>query len=105
MITGNDFKPDDMDANKSKYQTLKYATVHLSRLFGVDDDRVYASGFNDYTNWNLDTVDEYNVNNAWVSPAQANTKANSSFTGITTFMNHVICFKENFMHEIYNNKI
>ena len=40
---------------------IKYAAVHLSRLFGVDEDRVYASGYNDYTNWNLDTVDEYNV--------------------------------------------
>ena len=29
---------------------IKYAAVHLSRLFGVDDDRVYASGYNDYTN-------------------------------------------------------
>ena len=83
---------------------LKYATVHLSRVFGVDDDRVYASGYNDYMNWNLDTVDEYNESNSWCSPAQSNTKANSSFTGITTFQNHVICFKQNFMHEIYNNK-
>ena len=83
---------------------LKYATVHLSRVFGVDDDRVYASGYNDYMNWNLDTVDEYNESNSWCSPAQSNTKTNSSFTGITTFQNHVICFKQNFMHEIYNNK-
>ncbi len=84
--------------------TLKYATVHLSRVFGVDDSRVYASGFNDYANWNLDTADEYNESNAWCSPAQANVKADSEFTGITTFQNHVICFKRNFMHEIYNTK-
>jgi hypothetical protein len=84
--------------------TLKYATVHLSRVFGVDDDRVYASGFNDYANWNLDTADEYNESNAWCSPAQANVKADSNFTGITTYQNHVVCFKRNFMHEIYNTK-
>lgn len=84
--------------------TLKYATVHLSRVFGVDDDRVYASGFNDYSNWNLDTADEYNESNAWCSPAQANVKADSKFTGITTYQNHVVCFKRNFMHEIYNTK-
>lgn len=84
--------------------TLKYATVHLSRVFGVDDDRVYASGFNDYANWNLDTADEYNESNAWCSPAQANVKADSKFTGITTYQNHVVCFKRNFMHEIYNTK-
>lgn len=83
---------------------LNYATVHLSRVFGVDDDRVYASGFNDYTNWNLDTVDEYNESNAWCSPSQSNTKAGGKFTGITAFQNHVICFKQDFMHEIYNTK-
>lgn len=83
---------------------IKYATVHLSRVFGVDDDRVYASGYNDYTNWNLDTVDEYNEANSWCSPSQSNTKAGGNFTGITTFDSHVICFKRDFMHEIYNTK-
>jgi hypothetical protein len=83
---------------------IKYATVHLSRVFGVDDDRVYASGYNDYTNWNLDTIDEYNESNSWCSPSQSNTKAGGSFTGITTYQNHVICFKRDFMHEIYNTK-
>ena len=84
--------------------SLKYATVHLSRVFGVDDDRVYASGYNDYANWNLDTVDEYNEANAWCSPSQSNSKAGGSFTGITTFQGHVVCFKRDFMHEIYNTK-
>lgn len=83
---------------------IKYAAVHLSRLFGVDDDRVYASGYNDYTNWNLDTVDEYNESNAWCSPAQSNTKAGGAFTAITVFDGHVVCFKRDFMHEIYNTK-
>ena len=83
---------------------IKYATVHLSRLFGVSDDRVYASGFNDYANWNLDTIDEYNESNSWCSSSQSNTKAGGDFTGITTFQNHVICFKRDFMHEIYNTK-
>lgn len=83
---------------------IKYAAVHLSRLFGVDNDRVYASGYNDYANWNLDTVDEYNESNAWCSPAQSNTKAGGSFTGITNFQGHVVCFKRDYMHEIYNTK-
>ncbi len=85
------------------FPPLKYATVHLSRLFGVSDDRVYASGFNDYSNWKLDSS-EYNEANAWCSPTQSNTKAGGSFTGITTFQNHVVCFKRDFMHEIYNTK-
>ena len=103
---------DESDSEKSGWKVsipptmpnIKYATVHLSRVFGVDDDRVYASGYNDYTNWNLDTIDEYNEANAWCSPSQSNTKAGGNFTGITTFQNHIICFKHDFMHEIYNTK-
>lgn len=83
---------------------IQYACVHLSRVFGVDNDRIYASGYNDYANWNLDTADETLANNAWCSPAQSNTKANGDFTGITVFQNHIICFKHDFMHELYNNK-
>ena len=103
---------DDVDNENSGWKIsipptmpdIKYATVHLSRLFGVSDDRVYASGFNDYTNWNVDTIDEYNESNSWSSTSQSNTKAGGDFTGITTFQNHVICFKRDFMHEIYNTK-
>jgi hypothetical protein len=83
---------------------IKYATVHLSRLFGVDDTRIYASGYNDYTNWVLDDVDGYNESNAWCSPAQSNTKAGGEFTGITNFQGHIVCFKRDYMHEIYNTK-
>ncbi len=103
---------DTSDSSKSGWKVsvpptmpnIKYAAVHLSRLFGVDDDRVYASGFNNYANWNLDTVDEYNESNAWCSPAQSNTKAGGKFTGIANFQGHIVCFKRDFMHEIYNTK-
>lgn len=83
---------------------IKYATVHLSRLFGVSDDSVYASGFNDYTNWNLDSIGTYDESNAWCSKAQSNTKADGDFTGIINFQGHVVCFKRDFMHEIYSTK-
>ena len=95
---------DSLVGNGNEMPNIKYATVHLSRVFGLDDGRVYASGFNDYANWNLDTAEEYNESNAWCSPAQANVRADSTFTGITTYQNHVVCFKRNFMHEIYNTK-
>lgn len=103
---------DEVDSENSGWKIslpptmpdIKYATVHVSRLFGLSDDCVYASGFNDYTNWSLDTIDEYNESNAWQSKAQSNTKADGNFTGITTFQGHVICFKRDFMHEIYNTK-
>ena len=97
-----DFTPDPMP--DSMTPNIKYATVYLSRVFGVSDDSVYASGFNDYTNWNLDTIDEYNENNAWMSKTQSNTKADGNFTGITNFQGHIVCFKRDYMHEIYNTK-
>lgn len=86
------------------FPNIKYATVHNSRLFGVDNDKIYASGFNDYTNWTLDTMDSSEESNAWVSTAQSDVRASGDFVGITAFQNHVICFKKDYMHEIYNNK-
>jgi hypothetical protein len=86
------------------HPNLKYVTVHLSRLFGVDEGRVYASAFNNYSDFDIDTTAESNESNAWISATGANTKAGGEFTGITTFQNHVICFKKDFMHEIYNTK-
>ena len=103
---------DTSDSTKSGWKistppsvpNIEYAAVHMSRVFGVGKGRVYASGYNDYTNWNLDTSDEYNESNAWCSPSQSNTKADGDFTGITSFQGHVVCFKRDFMHEIYNTK-
>ena len=88
----------------STFPDIKYATVFLSRLFGVDDTRIYASGFNDYAFWDLDTADEAGENNAWASPAQSNTRADGAFTGITTYAGHVMAFKRDYTHELYNNK-
>ena len=98
------FAPANLNAGLVQVPAIKRAAVHLSRVFGVDDDRIYASGFNDYSKWELDTIDDISASNAWVSPAQSNVKANGSFTAITAFQNHVVCFKRDFVHEIYNNK-
>jgi len=98
------FTPANLSAGISQVPDIEYAAVHLSRLFGAGGGRVYASAFNDYTNWALDTVLEQNEASAWVSPAQANTKADGEFTGITAFGNHIVCFKRDYTHEIYNNK-
>ncbi len=83
---------------------LNYVTTHLSRVFGVDDYNIYASGFNDFTDWDLDTAEEYNPSNAWMSALQANTKSSGKITGLYSFQNHIIVFKEDYMHEITNNK-
>lgn len=86
------------------YPMLKYGTVYASRLFGVDDNLVYASAYNDYADWELDTADDINDGNAWVSMSQSNTKADGTFTAITTYDNHVVAFKKDFMQLVYNNK-
>ena len=102
----------NMDSDDGTIVTppIKYATVHLSRVFGVSDDCVFASKFNDYTDWMLDTSgdgyddDGYDEKNAWMSQTQSNTKADGNFTGIANFQGHIVCFKRDFMHEIYNTK-
>ena len=86
------------------FPDLKYVTVYASRLFGVDDDRVYVSGYNDYANWQLDNIDDYKETNAWVTVSQASVETSSNFTGITTYGGHVVCFKRNYQQEIYNTK-
>ena len=88
----------------SAYPGLKYASVYGSRVFGVDDNLVYASSYNDYADWNLDTADETNDANAWVSMSQSNVKADGTFTAITTYDNHIVLFKSDFMQLVYNNK-
>ena len=103
------FELYDMDDSNNNIVTppIKYATVHLSRVFGVDDNCVYASKFNDYTNWVFDSPDYdegYSESNAWMSQTQSNTKADGNFTGIINYQGHVVCFKRDYMHEIYNTK-
>lgn len=86
------------------YPSIKYATVYGSRLFGVDDNLVYASSYNDYANWDLDTADDVSDAHAWVSMSQSNAKADGAFTGIWTYDNHVVLFKKDFTQLVYNNK-
>ena len=86
------------------YPNIKLAAVQDSRLFGVDDARIYASGANDYANWDLDTATDYSSAHAWCSPTQADSRADGSFTAITSYGGHIVAFKEDFTHELYNNK-
>ena len=99
-----EFTVSAIDADINHTPDLKHACVYLSRVFGVDDARIYASAFNDYTNWNLDTADEESSGNAWVSTAQSNVKADNDFMGVIVYGGTVVAFKRDFMHEIYNNK-
>lgn len=83
---------------------LKYSCTAHGRLFGVDKNKVYASSFNDYTNWELDSMDDIQDSHAWTSTSQANTAAGGDFTGIVAYQNHVVCFKQDFCHEITGTK-
>lgn len=100
-VTGNNFTLTSF-ASGTPY--IKYPVVYLSRLFGVDDSKVYASEFNNYAGWDLDTADEYLESNAWVTASQSNVKADGVFTAIAVYDGHVYCFKDDFMHQITNTK-
>lgn len=83
---------------------IEHATVHQSRLFSVGNNRVYASGYNDYADYTLDTSDEINESHAWMSTSQSNPNAAGEFTAIATYGNHVLLFREKFLQEVYGNK-
>lgn len=86
------------------FPDMDHGTVYLARLFGVSGGKIYASGYNNYANWAFDIGDEHNDYSPWCSATGANTKAGGEFTAITSYQNHVIAFKKDFMHEIYNTK-
>ncbi len=86
---------------------LKQVVVMNGRVFGVLDGKFYASKWNNYAGWNLpapDTLTEDIPSMAWVSTTQSDIDASGDFTGITVYDGHVIGFKRNFMHMLYNNK-
>lgn len=83
---------------------LRWATVYQGRLWGVKDGKIFASGFNDYSDWKLDTADESLANNAWVSATQSDVKADGDFTGLCAYDSHVLGFKRNFVHQTNNTK-
>lgn len=87
-----------------EFPALRWATVYQGRLWGVKDGKIFASGFNDYSNWELDTADESLTNNAWVSATQSDVKADGEFSGIYTYDNHVLGFKKDFIHQTSNTK-
>jgi hypothetical protein len=80
------------------------ACVHLSRVFGTRDDRLYACAFNDPRDWNLDTADDIDPSHAWASTVQSNTRSSGSFTALTVYDGHVLAFKRRFCHILNNNK-
>lgn len=104
VVRGNGNTISNHTAYSIGSPNFETATAHLGRLFGAYKSNVYASNFNKFDVWTFDTVDETNASNAWASTTQSNPAAGTDFTGIVSFQNHVVGFKDGFMHEIYNTQ-
>ena len=87
-----------------EFPNLTMATAFQGRLFGSDGSLAFASGYNDYANWNLDTADESSPANAWVTATQTNVYADDNITAVTVYGGHVVLFKHGYMHEIYGTE-
>lgn len=88
---------------------LEHAAVHMGRVFGTIAGKVYASAWNNYADFTLPNADDAasgaNLESmAWMSTTQSDVNASGEFTAIAVYDNHVVGFKRNFMHQIYNNK-
>jgi len=92
------------DISADPMPDIKYATVHHSRVFGVDGDRVYASAFNDCADWELDTASDVSAANAWATTSQSDTRASGGFTAVACCDGYAVCFRRDFMQQVYNNK-
>lgn len=91
-------------AGETEMPRIRYATVYLSRVFGVDGDRVYASAFNDPSDWELDTSEDLQAQNAWATTSQSNTRAVGGFTALACCDGCAVCFRGDYMQQVYNNK-
>lgn len=86
------------------YPELTVGTSFQGRVFGSDGDRVFASEYNNYAGWNLDTAAESLSSNAWVTTTQTNVRADDTITGVTVYQNHVVVFKRGYMHMVYGTE-
>ena len=98
------FNLSSLDAPGNPLPNIKKATVHLSRLFGIDDDRVYASDSTTTQCGTLTPLTNRSLLMRGVSTTKSNTKAGGDHVAITTYDGRVIIFKRDFMQMITNNK-
>ena len=91
-----------------------HITVWNSRLFGSRDNIVAASCASTPFDWTMDTpevtdaeglvIGSYDATHAWYSTTQANIKATGDIVAIVAYDGHPIIFKDDYMHQINNNK-
>lgn len=102
-LDGDEWQVSDMEESSS-IPDLERACVHLSRLFGTGEDRIWVSAYNEPENFELDTATDYGAASAWASTLQSNTRADSPISAPVLYDGQLLCFKRNFCHAINNNK-
>lgn len=76
---------------------LDYVAVHFNRIFGVKGNDIHATALGQYEVWEQF---EGLLTDSWA----VDVEGQGSFTGITSYQNHLVMFKETMLHELYGNK-
>ncbi len=100
----DELEPELFPLEAENMPALENVCVHLSRLFGTNRDRLYASAYNDPRNWDLDTATDSGAANAWATTVQSNTLADGNFTALCVYDGRVMAFKPNFCHVVNNTQ-
>lgn len=79
-----------------KVPDLKFICENENRLWGCDDDTIYASKLGDIFNWNV--FDGLETDSWAVTPG-----AVGRFTGCISYRGFPIFFKENFIYKVYGS--
>lgn len=76
---------------------LDYVAVHYNRIFGVKGNDIHACALGQFEVW-----EEFEglLTDSWA----ADVGTQGDFTGITSYQNHLVLFKESMLHELYGNK-
>ena len=89
----------------SELPYFTHACTHLSRVFGVGEDRAYASDHNRVTEWQYDEPDNVSASHAWVTASQAGGERHAGhFTAIVSFAGMLLAFKERACYAIGGTK-
>jgi hypothetical protein len=109
-----DFTNDTIPEKDAVSPIFDHITVWNSRLFGARDSVVVCSSAGTFKDWTCDTPEAsdaagltlggYDATHAWYSTTQANTQSTGDITAITAYDGHPIIFKDDYMHQINNNK-
>ena len=87
------------------FPPLTHACAYLSRLFGVGEDRAYASNYNNVHTWTYDTAEAISASHAWVTTSQSGGERSAGyFTAILPFSGMLLAFKTYSCYVIRGNK-